>query len=165
MWAKGKRTFKACMPSFKATNLFLLLILLVFSTKTQNSTCGYYTLSSFNVPLFPSSVWLCDLGIICVYSSLWEPHCLHCHCDLRHRGTRQKWVCLLITLCGLTWLSLQHFHPHCFLYFSAVEATLKFTYTEKYPDEPPLFEIYSQENLEDRDVEELLLLLEKEVCF
>uniref|UniRef100_A0A3P9JUR8 RWD domain-containing protein 1 n=1 Tax=Oryzias latipes TaxID=8090 RepID=A0A3P9JUR8_ORYLA len=43
-----------------------------------------------------------------------------------------------------------------------VEATLKFNYTEKYPDEPPLFEIYSQENLEDRDVEELLLLLEKE---
>ncbi|RVE62133.1 hypothetical protein OJAV_G00154140 [Oryzias javanicus] len=43
-----------------------------------------------------------------------------------------------------------------------VEATLKFTYTEKYPDEPPLLEIYSQENLEDRDVEELLLLLEEQ---
>ncbi|TRY55119.1 hypothetical protein DNTS_033228 [Danionella cerebrum] len=35
-----------------------------------------------------------------------------------------------------------------------VEVTLKFTYVEKYPDEPPLWEIFSQENLEDSDAEE-----------
>ncbi|KAF7642271.1 hypothetical protein LDENG_00261110 [Lucifuga dentata] len=43
-----------------------------------------------------------------------------------------------------------------------VETTLKFTYVEKYPDEPPLWEIYSQENLEDADVEELLALLQQQ---
>ncbi|XP_028327172.1 RWD domain-containing protein 1 isoform X1 [Gouania willdenowi] len=41
-----------------------------------------------------------------------------------------------------------------------VEATLKFTYVEKYPDEAPLWEIHSQENLEDCDMEEVLTLLE-----
>ncbi|XP_040020225.2 RWD domain-containing protein 1 isoform X2 [Gasterosteus aculeatus] len=40
-----------------------------------------------------------------------------------------------------------------------VEATLKFTYVEKYPDEPPQWEIFSQENLEDTDVEDILALL------
>lgn len=41
-----------------------------------------------------------------------------------------------------------------------VEATLKFTYVEKYPDEPPLWEIHSQENLEDRYVNDILTLLQ-----
>lgn len=43
-----------------------------------------------------------------------------------------------------------------------VETTLKFTYVEKYPDEPPLWEIQSQENLEDGDVEEILTLLQQQ---
>ena len=34
-----------------------------------------------------------------------------------------------------------------------------FTYSEKYPDEPPLFEIFSQENLEDNDASDILKLL------
>lgn len=43
-----------------------------------------------------------------------------------------------------------------------VEATLKFTYVEKYPDEPPLWEIHSQENLEDNDAEDILTLLQQQ---
>lgn len=43
-----------------------------------------------------------------------------------------------------------------------VETLLKFTYVEKYPDEPPLWEIQSQENLEDQDVEEILTLLQQQ---
>ncbi|XP_071777406.1 RWD domain-containing protein 1 [Centroberyx gerrardi] len=43
-----------------------------------------------------------------------------------------------------------------------VEATLKFTYVEKYPDEPPLWEIYSQENLEDADSGDILTLLQQQ---
>lgn len=45
-----------------------------------------------------------------------------------------------------------------------METTLKFTYVEKYPDEPPLWEIYSQENLEDSDTEDILTLLQQQVC-
>ncbi|KFO31257.1 RWD domain-containing protein 1 [Fukomys damarensis] len=41
----------------------------------------------------------------------------------------------------------------------AVQTTLKFTYSEKYPDEAPLYEIFSQENLEDNDVIDILKLL------
>ncbi|XP_015228423.1 RWD domain-containing protein 1 [Cyprinodon tularosa] len=43
-----------------------------------------------------------------------------------------------------------------------VEATLKFTYVAKYPDEPPMWEIYSQENLEEGDMEEILTLLKQQ---
>lgn len=43
-----------------------------------------------------------------------------------------------------------------------VEVTLKFTYVEKYPDEPPLWEIDSQENLEDCDAKEVLQLLQQQ---
>lgn len=43
-----------------------------------------------------------------------------------------------------------------------VETTLKFAYVDKYPDEPPLYEILSQENLEDADVEEILSLLQQQ---
>ncbi|XP_041844129.1 RWD domain-containing protein 1 isoform X2 [Melanotaenia boesemani] len=43
-----------------------------------------------------------------------------------------------------------------------VEATLKFTYVDKYPDVPPLWEIHSQENLEDRDMEDILTLLQQQ---
>uniref|UniRef100_A0A8C9ZUB7 RWD domain-containing protein 1 n=1 Tax=Sander lucioperca TaxID=283035 RepID=A0A8C9ZUB7_SANLU len=43
-----------------------------------------------------------------------------------------------------------------------VEATLKFTYVEKYPDEAPLWEIHSQENLEDSDAEDILTLLQQQ---
>ncbi len=42
--------------------------------------------------------------------------------------------------------------------------TLKFTYVENYPDEPPLWEIFSQENLEDSDTEDILTLLKQQVC-
>jgi hypothetical protein len=43
--------------------------------------------------------------------------------------------------------------------------TLQFTYVEKYPDEVPLWEIYSQENLEDSDAEGILTLLQQQVCY
>uniref|UniRef100_A0A3Q2QGR4 RWD domain-containing protein 1 n=1 Tax=Fundulus heteroclitus TaxID=8078 RepID=A0A3Q2QGR4_FUNHE len=46
--------------------------------------------------------------------------------------------------------------------YSTVEATLKFTYVAKYPDEPPLWEIYSQENLEGDDLEDILTLLKQQ---
>ena len=35
------------------------------------------------------------------------------------------------------------------------QTALKFTYSEKYPDETPLYEIFSQENLEDNDVSDI----------
>ncbi|KAJ8354038.1 hypothetical protein SKAU_G00216050 [Synaphobranchus kaupii] len=43
-----------------------------------------------------------------------------------------------------------------------VETTLKFTYVEKYPDEPPLYEILTLENLEEEDVEDILSLLQQQ---
>uniref|UniRef100_A0A8V0YPV2 RWD domain-containing protein 1 n=1 Tax=Gallus gallus TaxID=9031 RepID=A0A8V0YPV2_CHICK len=43
-----------------------------------------------------------------------------------------------------------------------VQTTLKFTYREKYPDETPLYEIVSQENLEDNDVTGIINLLEQQ---
>lgn len=50
-----------------------------------------------------------------------------------------------------------------FVCVAAVEATIKFSYVERYPDHPPLWEIHSQENLEDRDVEDILTLLQQQV--
>ena len=47
---------------------------------------------------------------------------------------------------------------------AVAEATLKFTYVEKYPDEPPLWEIFSQDNLEDEDALNILTLLQQQVC-
>ncbi|KAM4681520.1 RWD domain-containing protein 1 isoform 2-T2 [Amazona ochrocephala] len=44
-----------------------------------------------------------------------------------------------------------------------VQTTLKFTYREKYPDETPLYEIVSQENLDDNDVTDIIKLLEQQV--
>uniref|UniRef100_A0A8C5T812 RWD domain-containing protein n=1 Tax=Malurus cyaneus samueli TaxID=2593467 RepID=A0A8C5T812_9PASS len=44
-----------------------------------------------------------------------------------------------------------------------VQTTLKFTYREKYPDETPLYEIVSQENLDDNDVMDIIKLLEQQV--
>uniref|UniRef100_A0AAV2MC04 RWD domain-containing protein n=1 Tax=Knipowitschia caucasica TaxID=637954 RepID=A0AAV2MC04_KNICA len=46
--------------------------------------------------------------------------------------------------------------------FTAVETMLKFTYVENYPDEAPLWEIQSQENLEDIDTKEILALLQQQ---
>uniref|UniRef100_A0A4W2BR90 RWD domain-containing protein 1 n=1 Tax=Bos indicus x Bos taurus TaxID=30522 RepID=A0A4W2BR90_BOBOX len=40
-----------------------------------------------------------------------------------------------------------------------VQTTLKFTYSEKYPDEAPLYEIFTQLNLENNDVADILKLL------
>ncbi|KFP21236.1 RWD domain-containing protein 1, partial [Egretta garzetta] len=45
-----------------------------------------------------------------------------------------------------------------------VQTTLKFTYREKYPDETPLYEIVSQENLDDNDVTDIIKLLEQQRC-
>lgn len=50
-----------------------------------------------------------------------------------------------------------------FLHLVAVQTTLKFTYREKYPDETPLHEIVSQENLDDNDVTDIMKLLEQQV--
>ncbi|XP_075001808.1 RWD domain-containing protein 1 isoform X3 [Calonectris borealis] len=46
-----------------------------------------------------------------------------------------------------------------------VQTTLKFTYREKYPDETPLYEIVSQENLDDNDVTDIIKLLEQQQRF
>ncbi|XP_028579067.1 RWD domain-containing protein 1 [Podarcis muralis] len=43
-----------------------------------------------------------------------------------------------------------------------VQATLKFTYAERYPDEIPLYELLSQENLEDSDITDILKLLREQ---
>ncbi|XP_006626344.1 RWD domain-containing protein 1 [Lepisosteus oculatus] len=43
-----------------------------------------------------------------------------------------------------------------------VQTTLKFTYVETYPDEPPLYEIFSQDNLEDSDITDILTLLQQQ---
>ncbi|KAG8444637.1 hypothetical protein GDO86_009701 [Hymenochirus boettgeri] len=43
-----------------------------------------------------------------------------------------------------------------------VEVAIKFTYVENYPDEAPLYEIVSQENLECTDTSSLLTLLEEQ---
>ncbi|KAB0386292.1 hypothetical protein FD755_001248 [Muntiacus reevesi] len=40
-----------------------------------------------------------------------------------------------------------------------VQTTLKFTYSEKYPYEAPLYEIFTQLNLEDNDTADILKLL------
>ncbi|KAL8186429.1 UNVERIFIED_CONTAM: RWD domain-containing protein 1 [Gekko kuhli] len=62
-------------------------------------------------------------------------------------------------------------HPTCFTITvtseagendETVQATLKFTYAEKYPDEIPLCELLSQENLEDNDVTDILKLLQEQ---
>ncbi|XP_043919421.1 RWD domain-containing protein 1 [Protopterus annectens] len=44
-----------------------------------------------------------------------------------------------------------------------VQLTLQFTYVEKYPDEAPLYEVSSQENLEDEDIEDIMSLLQEQV--
>lgn len=53
--------------------------------------------------------------------------------------------------------------------FTDVQVTLKFTYVESYPDGAPLYEIVSDENLEDRDASVVLALLAEQVsptlCF
>ncbi|CAI9576852.1 unnamed protein product [Staurois parvus] len=43
-----------------------------------------------------------------------------------------------------------------------VVVTLKFTYVETYPDEAPLYEIISQENLDDSDSSGILALLHEQ---
>ncbi|CAH2252094.1 RWD domain-containing 1 [Pelobates cultripes] len=43
-----------------------------------------------------------------------------------------------------------------------VQVSLKFVYVESYPDEAPLYEIVSQENLEDSDASSILTLLEEQ---
>lgn len=60
---------------------------------------------------------------------------------------------------------LQNPYVVWFLFVLAVEVTLKFTYVEKYPDESPLWEIASQENLEDSDTEVILTLLKEQVAW
>lgn len=44
-----------------------------------------------------------------------------------------------------------------------VQVTLQFTYVEKYPDEEPLYEVTSQENLEEEDIAEIMSLLQEQV--
>ncbi|KAJ7344538.1 hypothetical protein JRQ81_000488 [Phrynocephalus forsythii] len=44
-----------------------------------------------------------------------------------------------------------------------LEATLKFTYAEKYPDEAPLCQLFPQENLEDNDIPDIQKLLQEQV--
>ncbi|XP_003215622.1 RWD domain-containing protein 1 isoform X1 [Anolis carolinensis] len=44
----------------------------------------------------------------------------------------------------------------------SVQTTLKFIYPGNYPDEAPLYELLSQESLEDRDVTDILKLLQEQ---
>ncbi|XP_006013093.1 RWD domain-containing protein 1 [Latimeria chalumnae] len=44
-----------------------------------------------------------------------------------------------------------------------VNTILKFTYVEQYPDEAPLYEIASHENLEDRDFTDVMAVLEQQI--
>ncbi|KAK1170410.1 RWD domain-containing protein 1 [Acipenser oxyrinchus oxyrinchus] len=44
-----------------------------------------------------------------------------------------------------------------------VQVNFKFTYVNKYPDEPPLYEILETENLEDSDVADILTLIQQQV--
>uniref|UniRef100_UPI00398E8B11 RWD domain-containing protein 1 isoform X1 n=1 Tax=Pristiophorus japonicus TaxID=55135 RepID=UPI00398E8B11 len=43
-----------------------------------------------------------------------------------------------------------------------VEATLQFTYVAQYPDDPPIFEINGQENLQMSDVADIMTLLKEQ---
>ncbi|XP_078398365.1 RWD domain-containing protein 1 isoform X1 [Cetorhinus maximus] len=47
--------------------------------------------------------------------------------------------------------------------FTAVEATIQFTYVEQYPDDPPSFEIIGQENLQKSDVADIITLLNEQI--
>lgn len=40
---------------------------------------------------------------------------------------------------------------------------IQFSYVEKYPEEPPLFEIVDNENLEDNQIEEIISLINEQV--
>ncbi|GCB80718.1 RWD domain-containing protein 1 isoform X2 [Scyliorhinus torazame] len=44
-----------------------------------------------------------------------------------------------------------------------VEATIQFTYIEQYPDDPPIFEIIGQENLQKSDVADIITLLNEQI--
>ncbi|KAJ1155193.1 hypothetical protein NDU88_007928 [Pleurodeles waltl] len=44
-----------------------------------------------------------------------------------------------------------------------VQSTVKFSYVEKYPDEAPLYEIVSQENIEDEDARAIITCLDQQV--
>lgn len=44
-----------------------------------------------------------------------------------------------------------------------VQSTVKFMYVEKYPDEAPLYEIVSQENIEDEDARAIISCLDQQV--
>ncbi|XP_048387911.1 RWD domain-containing protein 1 [Stegostoma tigrinum] len=43
-----------------------------------------------------------------------------------------------------------------------VEATIQFTYVEHYPDDPPLFEVIGQENVQKSDVADIITLLNEQ---
>lgn len=73
---------------------------------------------------------------------------------------RVSYLKVYITVKHFTQLQFSKYSS-CFL---VVQVTLKFTYVENYPDEAPLWEIQSQENLEDRDTEDILSLLQQQVC-
>ena len=45
----------------------------------------------------------------------------------------------------------------------AASVTIKFSYTEKYPDEVPIMEITESENLEDEQLNELIDMLHTQV--
>ena len=47
----------------------------------------------------------------------------------------------------------------------SVLANIQFTYVEKYPDEIPLMEISSSENISDSDVDDLMTVLNEQVRF
>lgn len=71
---------------------------------------------------------------------------------MQYKNIQSEFICKFITIriCGV-------------FYLVAVQTTLKFTYREKYPDEAPLYEVVSQENLDENDVTDMIKLLEQQV--
>lgn len=45
----------------------------------------------------------------------------------------------------------------------AASCVIQFSYVEKYPEEPPLFEIVDNENLEDDQIGEIISLINEQV--
>jgi len=57
----------------------------------------------------------------------------------------------------------------CLLFFFSASCIIQFTFTDKYPDELPVMEIISSENLDDESVDSVLSfmthMVNQQLCF
>ncbi|CAJ0968171.1 unnamed protein product [Ranitomeya imitator] len=81
------------------------------------------------------------------------------HNDPKTATLQRSAIVVYIEAASLNVDALRSSQSHLMLCFIDVQVTLKFTYVESYPDEAPLYEIVSQENLEDSDASAVLALL------